>query len=222
MQDLRQPLLIASGLREQEVLAGNLFDKYGSRNPLVRVIVRGFARALEELVALSGARIIHEVGCGEGRWTIDWAARGLDARGSDFSEQVLELARLNCERAGTSARFRAASVYDLTPAIDAAELVVCCEVLEHLEEPERAVDVLASLATPWLIASVPREPIWSAMNMARGKYWSSLGNTPGHVQRWNSAAFLALLEKRFEIVTVRRPLPWTMALCRVRPGRGPQ
>lgn len=216
MQRVTEPLLIASGLREQDVLAGNLFDKYGSRNPIVRFLMRGFETSLAELVALTNSRNIHEVGCGEGRWTLEWAARGFDARGSDFSEHVLDLARANSARVGASVHFRAASIYDLEAPLDAADLVVCCEVLEHLEQPERAVDVLARLASPWLIASVPREPIWSVMNMARGKYWSSLGNTPGHIQRWSSRAFTSLLARRFEIVAVRRPLPWTMVLCRVR------
>jgi SAM-dependent methyltransferase len=218
MQEAREPFLVASGLREDGVLAGNLYDKYGSRNPIVRVLMRGFESALEDLVAATNARSIHEVGCGEGRWTIDWAARGLEARGSDFSEQVIALARANCERTSASARFRVSSIYDLAAPADAAQLVVCCEVLEHLDEPERALDVLASLASPWLIASVPREPIWSVLNMARGKYWSSWGNTPGHVQRWSTDGFIRLLSRRFDIVTVRRPLPWTMLLCRAREG----
>ena len=216
MRDGRRPLLVAAGLREHDVLAGNLYDKYGSRNPIVVALMRGFEKALDGLVVATKASNIHEVGCGEGRWAIEWAARGFDVRGSDFSERVLALARANGERAGAAVRFRTASIYDLEPATDAAELVVCCEVLEHLEEPERAVGVLASLASPWLIASVPREPIWSLMNMARGKYWRSWGNTPGHLQRWTTQGFMRLLSSRFEIVTVRRPLPWTMVLCRVR------
>ena len=218
MHDVREPLQIASGLREHDVLAGNLYDKYGSRNPLVRVLMRGFEKDLDDLVVATNSKNIHEVGCGEGRWTIEWATRGFDVRGSDFSEHVLTLARANCERAGAAARFRAASIYDLEAATDAADLVVCCEVLEHLDEPERAVDVLASLASPWLIASVPREPIWSLMNMARGKYWSAWGNTPGHVQKWSTESFKRLLSRRFEVVSVRRPVPWTMVLCRVREG----
>jgi 2-polyprenyl-3-methyl-5-hydroxy-6-metoxy-1,4-benzoquinol methylase len=216
---VREPLLIASGLREHDVLAGNLFDKYGSRNPLVRALMNGFESALADLVAVTNSKNIHEIGCGEGRWTLEWAARGFDARGSDFSDQVLALARANCERVGATARFRTASVYELEPHTDAAVLVVCCEVLEHLEQPERAVDVLSRLASPWLIASVPREPIWSLMNMARGKYWSQWGNTPGHIQRWSTGGFVRLLARRFEILAVRRPLPWTMALCRSRAAR---
>ena len=79
-----------------------------------------------------------------------------------------------------------------------------------------ALDVLAKLARPHLIASVPREPLWRILNVARGRYWSELGNTPGHLQHWSRTTFIALLQQRFEVIEVRNPLPWTMALCRAR------
>ena len=126
---------IAGGIVEEGVLAGNVYDKYGSRNPIVRMLMKGFEEALEGLVTRAQPRSIHEVGCGEGRWIIDWATRGIEARGSDFSSQIIALAERNAERHGANARFRAASIYDLEPSLDAAELVVCCEVLEHLDEP---------------------------------------------------------------------------------------
>ena len=49
-----------------------------------------------------------------------------------------------------------------------------------------------------------------------GKYIADFGNTPGHVNHWSRRGFLDLLARRFEIVAVRAPLPWTMALCKVR------
>lgn len=206
--------VLAQGVEERGVVVGNVYDKYGSRNPIVRYLMRGFAESLEELVRSSRARNVHEVGCGEGYWTLRWAQQGLDARGSDFSEHVIGVACDNGARQRSSAKFRVASVYDLRTPVDAAELVVCCEVLEHLDEPERALERLRDVARPWLIVSVPREPIWRVMNMARGKYWPRLGNTPGHVQNWSRAEFVALLSRYVEVVTVRTPLPWTMALCR--------
>jgi len=63
---------------------------------------------------------------------------------------------------------------------------------------------------------VPREPIWRILNIARGKYIGDLGNTPGHVNHWSRRGFIDLLSRRFDVVEVRSPLPWTMALCRVR------
>ena len=59
-------------------------------------------------------------------------------------------------------------------------------------------------------------PLWRACNMARGKYLADWGNTPGHLQHWSRGAFLAFLGERFEVVTTRAPLPWTVALCRAR------
>jgi hypothetical protein len=94
--------------------------------------------------------------------------------------------------------------------------VVCCEVLEHLDDSARGVDILAELARPYLLASVPREPLWRALNMARGKYLGAFGNTPGHLNHWSREGFLRLLRRRFDVIEMRTPLPWTMALCRLR------
>jgi hypothetical protein len=52
--------------------------------------------------------------------------------------------------------------------------------------------------------------------MARGKYLGALGNTPGHLNHWSSEGFLRLLRRRFDVIEMRAPLPWTMALCRLR------
>ena len=104
-------------------------------------------------------------------------------------------------------------IYDLLYSTDTEELKVCCEVLEHLDEPEVGLTALSRIANSYLIVSVPCEPIWSLMNLARGKYIKYYGNTPGHIQRWSKRNFILLVSKYFEILAVRTPLPWTMLLC---------
>ena len=199
-------------------VAGNVFDKYGSRNPLIRRMVRGFEGAFLELAALSGAGRVHEVGCGEGHLSRLLAARGLEVRASDRSEPILDEARRRTRARGLAVEYRARSVYDLDPREDAADLVVCCEVLEHLPDPERALASLASVARPHLLVSVPREPWWRLMNLGRLRYVRRLGNTPGHLQHWTRRGFLTLLERHVEIAAVRSPWPWTMALARIPAG----
>jgi 2-polyprenyl-3-methyl-5-hydroxy-6-metoxy-1,4-benzoquinol methylase len=178
--------------------------------------VDGFIDELVELVERTRATDVHEVGCGEGELARRLAGRGLRVRGTDVSPEVIEEAKRLATAAGVSVEFRAAPVQELDPGRDAAELVVCCEVMEHLADPDAALGVVASLATPWAIVSVPREPLWRALNMARLKYLGALGNTPGHLNHWSRRAFVGFLERRFEVVDVRSPLPWTMALCRTR------
>jgi SAM-dependent methyltransferase len=170
----------------------------------------------DELVEHSGAREAHEVGCGEGELSVRIARRGIRVRGSDAFPQVLEEARRRATAAGVEIEFEATPVEALERDSHAAELVVCCEVLEHLEDPKCGLDVIAGLARPWLIASVPREPLWRALNLARLSYVGALGNTPGHVSHWSRGSFTRFLAERFEVVAVRSPLPWTMALCRLQ------
>ena len=46
-------------------IAGNYYDKHGTTNPLARLLVDGFYKAFDQLLAESGAGRIHEIGCGE-------------------------------------------------------------------------------------------------------------------------------------------------------------
>ncbi|HET9119407.1 MAG TPA: methyltransferase domain-containing protein [Solirubrobacterales bacterium] len=193
---------------------GNVYDKYGTSNPVARRLMARFMSDLDELVERSGAREAHEVGCGEGEVSIRVARRGIRVRGTDAFPRVLEEARRRASAAGLEIDFEARPVEELEPERDAAELVVCCEVLEHLDDPERGLDVLSRLAKPWLIASVPREPLWRTLNLARLTYVRELGNTPGHLSHWSRAGFERFLGRRFEVVELRSPIPWSMALCR--------
>jgi 2-polyprenyl-3-methyl-5-hydroxy-6-metoxy-1,4-benzoquinol methylase len=195
---------------------GNVYDKYGTSNPVARRLMAGFMSQLDELVERTGARDAHEVGCGEGELAIRLAQRGIRMRGTDAFPQVLEEARRRAVAAGVEIDFEATPVEELDSGHHGAELIVCCEVLEHLTDPERALEVLAGLARPWLIASVPREPLWRALNLARLSYVGDLGNTPGHFNHWSKRDFVRFLTRRFEVTEVRSPTPWTMVLCRVQ------
>jgi 2-polyprenyl-3-methyl-5-hydroxy-6-metoxy-1,4-benzoquinol methylase len=199
-----------------EVVAGNVYPKYTTRNPLARLLVANFTANLRHLVRRTGAREVHEVGCGEGFLVRQLAADGYQIRGSDLSPTTIAEARRRSAGITPPIAFQVADLYRLDPGRDTAELIICCEVLEHLPDTVRALGVLERLARPHLIASVPKEPLWRILNVARGRYWSDLGNTPGHLQRWSGRAFTDLLQQRFDVVEVRNPLPWTMALCRAR------
>lgn len=186
---------VAGGKSEAGIVIGNTFDKYASTNPVVRRIMAGFSRALSDLVALARPRTIHEVGCGEGFWALRWMREGYAVKGTDFSREVIALAEENAVRAGLPAdKFRTRSIYDIEAAEDGADLIVCSEVLEHLEEPERALGVLSEVAAHNIILTVPREPLWRILNAVRGSYLPQWGNTPGHVQHWSKRGFLELTE----------------------------
>lgn len=208
---------ISHGLQDNGVIVGNVFDKYESRNPLVRHIMRGFNHALADLVSKAAPTDIHELGCGEGHWILEWANQGIAARGTDFSAKVIALARDNAVEAQLDPDiFAVRSLYEVVPGSDSADLIVCSEVLEHLTDPLEGLAAIRRVATRHVILTVPREPIWRAMNMARGAYLRHWGNTPGHLQHWSRHQFVALVEQYFDVIEIRTPLPWTMLLCRVK------
>jgi SAM-dependent methyltransferase len=95
------------------------------------------------------------------------------------------------------------------------ELVAAIEALEHIPDPERSVGEMARVASRHLLVSVPHEPLWRALNMARGAYLRELGNTPGHVNHWTRRGFIRMLARHGEVIEARSPFPWTMLLVRV-------
>ncbi len=213
--NIKHTLKVSGGLQQDGVVIGNTFDKYGSRNPIVRLMMRSYEIILDNFVTTVKPSRIHEVGCGEGYWTIKWLDKGYNAHGSDFSSIAIDMARSNAhEQQNTAQNFAVKNIYDLDPNIDSADLVVCCQVLEHLENPEKALLALKGIAHPYLILCVPREPLWHVLNIARGKYWSEWGNTPGHIQHWSKLKLIQYLSVHFTIMDVRSPIPWTMVLCK--------
>ncbi len=197
------------------VPTGNTYDKYGSTNPVVKRLMAGFHGALEELWERAAPRSVLDVGCGEGVLTSEWAERLGDGRivGIDLDDPKL-LAEWET-RTRPNLEYRVEEATALSFADDEFELATAIEVLEHVPEPEATLAEMARVARRHLLVSVPREPLWRMLNMARGAYWRELGNTPGHLNHWSRAGFRALLERHGNVEELRSPFPWTMALVRL-------
>lgn len=206
-------------LMDEGVVVGNIYDKHESSNPVVRRLMSGFDRGMFQLLAGTGpVSSVLEVGCGEGHVTAKLAARFPGARvlGTDFSPTIVDVAR----RAHPGLDFEVCSIYDVG-RLGSWDLVVACEVFEHLQDPAGALDAICGLDPRHVLVTVPREPLWRVLNLARGRYWGSLGNTPGHVQHWSRGSLLRFLGRRLEIVGVRTPLPWVQVLGRPRSSTPP-
>jgi SAM-dependent methyltransferase len=198
-------------------VTGNTYDKYGSTNPVVRRLMAGFEGTLEELFRQAEPRSLIDVGCGEGVLTHQWAQQlGAERRvvGIDLDDPALHAEW--AKRTAPNLEYRVMKAENLPFADGEFDTAAAIEVLEHVPDPEHTVAEMARVAQRWLLVSVPREPLWRALNMARGAYWKDLGNTPGHVNHWSKRSFVALLSRHGEVVEARSPFPWTMLLVRLR------
>jgi SAM-dependent methyltransferase len=196
-------------------VTGNTYDKYGSSNPVVRRLMAGFERTLDELWEMAAPTSILDVGCGEGVLTHEWAQRLDGGRivGIDLDDPQLH--ELWKTRQAPNLEYCVMKAENLPFAENEFDMATAIEVLEHVPDPEETLCEMQRCAKRWILVSVPREPIWRATNMARGAYWKHLGNTPGHVNHWSSGDFRRLLSNYGEVVELRRPFPWTMCLVRV-------
>jgi SAM-dependent methyltransferase len=196
------------------VPTGNTFDKYGSTNPVVRRLMAGFQRMLDELFAEAAPDSVLDIGCGEGVLTEQWAQRLRSGRvvGTDLDDPKLRTEW--AARRRPNLQFQTMPVESLSFADDEFDLVAATEVLEHVDHPEAAVAEMARVARRWLLVSVPHEPLWRALNVARGAYLRELGNTPGHLNHWSRAGFVRMLGAHGQVVETRSPFPWTMLLVR--------
>ena len=181
------------------------------------VLTHGWAEQLGEQFERVDPASVLDVGCGEAILTHQWAVARPAMRVVGFDLEDPEIQRHWEQRKAPNLEFRILRAQEAFPFADGEfALATAIEVLEHLPDPEHALAEMARCARGGhLLVSVPREPLWRGLNVARGAYVGALGNTPGHLNHWSRRGFAALLSRHGEVVETRSPFPWTMVLARV-------
>jgi SAM-dependent methyltransferase len=188
-------------------IGGLLIDRY------FRAVEKLFYTT--ELPHLKKAKAI-ELGCGEGFSTQRLRAilpENVVLEASEFVDKLVPKAQAN----NPGVKITQESIYETKHTDNTFDLVFLLEVLEHLDYPEQGLEEIARIIKEdgYLILGVPREPLWCALNMARGKYLKSFGNTPGHFNHWSTFTLKRYLRKHFgEVLAVKTPLPWTLVIAR--------
>lgn len=201
---------------ENGIVVGTGSNKYQTKNPIARYALTQLLDTVEQFVSSCNPSTILEVGCGEGHVTERLLA-GTEAtiHATDLSETLVSETTV---RLGNPSRLKInpLNIYDLAGEQYRSDVVVCCEVLEHLDRPEEGLRRLAQVTKKFAVLSVPREPNFRILNFVRGQHFAALGNAPGHVQHWSTRSFLRFLEPEFDVLSVRSLLPWTVVLVKPR------
>jgi ubiquinone/menaquinone biosynthesis C-methylase UbiE len=200
------------------VVVGNVYDKYGTKNPIARALMERFLRAVRELYASCPGRVVVELGSGEGHLLAELRPVKQDASmvGLELSAHLVRQATREHGAGPSRTAFVCGSAYAAPFRSASADVLLCCETLEHLERPEVALAEAFRILKPGgrALLSVPREPLWRALNLLRGQYLRDLGNTPGHLQHYSADGFVRQVERQgLHVIARRAPLPWTVVLA---------
>lgn len=192
-------------------------DKFESTNKVAAGLVARFMRRCSTrvgLLAAPGATIL-DCGAGEGTMT-SYLAEQLPANEVQALEYVPEAVR-DLRDLYPAIRVTEGSVYELPWPDDSFDVLTCFEVMEHLDYPQKALAEMHRVARRHVVVTVPFEPWYRAGNVARGRYISSFGNTPGHINHWSQRSLASLFSREFDRYEVAPLFPWLLATAAAGP-----
>jgi ubiquinone/menaquinone biosynthesis C-methylase UbiE len=186
------------------------FRKYTSKNPAQQYLINNFLETLFSCVKDLPVNTVLDAGCGEGFILSEFKNRNIGSHleGIDFSEDALDIGR----KMFPFLDLKKEDIYNLPYEDNSFDLVICTEVMEHLEKPDKVVDEIMRVSKKYCLFSVPNEPLFMISNFLRGKNLARWGNDIEHIQHWSSSAFKATLGEKLNILNVKRPFPWTIVL----------
>lgn len=195
------------------------YKKHTHKNPIQRFLLWNFFRNLLNLIASKKVDSILDVGCGEG-FTLNRLKEhgiGKHLEGIEYLKDAIELGK----KTYPDIKITEGSIYNLPYKDNFFDLVLCTEVLEHLEEPEKALKELIRVSKKYLVISVPNEPFFMLAQLVRGKNWSRMGNDIEHINHWTMFGFPKFIlrtgkrlsaDRQVKILAKRFPFAWTMLL----------
>ncbi len=192
------------------------YRKHTSDNPLQRKLIDRFHAKVTHIVSALRPATLLDAGCGEGFVADAFLKAMPEARitGFDVLEESVKLAQLRNPRA----TFSTGNIYNIGHEDSSFDVIYCCEVLEHLQEPDRALREMARVARRAVVMSVPHEPFFCLANAARGKNLDMhpRGSDPEHVNFWSRDAFGQFVDMELDVEVLTGSFPWTICVGRPR------
>lgn len=194
------------------MLSGNE-AKYMTKNPLKKHYVRkfrGVVRFLFDSIIPQPTTIL-DAECGEG-YMIDLLLQKFHGQiyGIDISSNTIETANLlfGCD---SRVKLQVGDVRELPFADNSFDLVICNEVLEHVDETDLVMNELCRVSKSRAMLSVPHEPYFWLGNLITLNHLGRLGNAPGHIRHFTSRTFANLLGTYFDEYELKFSFPWLIS-----------
>ena len=188
------------------------YNKHINSNPVQKKLIDNFYNQVYRLLKPLKLDSILDVGCGEGITLSKFEKEGIGKKlfGIDYSDDALKIGK----KIYPHLNLKKGNIYDIKEKDNSFDLVMATEVLEHLDDPEKALKELIRVSRKYVMLSVPNEPFFIGANLLRGKYLKGFGNHPEHINHWTLFSFRKFLQKNgLKIVTQKHPFAWTLILA---------
>lgn len=198
----------ASSAEEQKII-DYFLESYNETNFIAKFLYKNFFNEIENmLVSCRGIETMLEVGCGLGESSLEIQKMlpGVKFEVSEYDENYVKILR----NSNFPLNVTHETVYNLQHSDSSFDCVILLEVLEHLDDYEKALEELFRVSNKYVLISVPNEPLWKILNFMRGKYMKDFGNTPGHINHFNLKELSNILSKYGKITYMATPIPWVM------------
>lgn len=192
------------------------YKKHANTNPIQKALIKNFYKEFFKMIRPLKPQSILDVGCGEG-FTLQKLQEkkiGKYSEGIDYSSEAIKIGK----QIYPKLHLFKGDVYNLKYPDNSFDLVVCTEVLEHLENPSKAIAEMKRVSSKFIIFSVPNEPFFIMANFLRGKYLKKFGNHPEHINHWTMWGFESYLKKcGLAVVKSKHPFAWSLVLSKKQP-----
>ncbi len=186
--------------------------KFLTKNPVRRACVSHFNGVIHRVVRRLAVDTALFAGCGEGFLMASLENLGLErVWGVDIDAGAVLRASQKLPGAG----FAVGDLNQPPYLAGSADLVICLQVLEHIEDPKSVLREVLRLSRRYVLVSVPHEPFFRLGNLLFLRNLKRLGNAEGHVNHWGFLGFRQLLSGHHRLVWLRSPLPWLLGLIDV-------
>ena len=188
-------------------------SKYYTANPISGRLVKNFFKEFTDIYKSIEVDSVFDGGCGEG-----FVLHELNQARPVKSFYAIDVDENEVKDASRNLPFcdvRQGNLYEIPFKDNSFDLVICSEVLEHLEEPEKALLEIKRVSKKYVLLSVPNEPWFRISSLMSGKYLKTWGNHPEHVQNWTAGQFVKMVAKYFKVIKVETSFPWTIILCKL-------
>lgn len=93
-----------------------------------------------------GLRVM-EIGCGDGGNLLPFAQAGCNTLGIDIAEGRINDARIFFQKNNAKGEFIANDIFKLTAPCNSFDLIICHDVIEHIDNKQRLLAILSQLLT---------------------------------------------------------------------------